>query len=255
MGLGTMGFGAGSTVGSAVLTTKGDIVTFDTAQVRLGVGANGTVLKADSSDTQGIIWEAPKDSEITFTDIATNNSSTTKHGFLKKLDNTATNFMNGAGNWAVPAGASYMKLIGSETWTQTTTAEADIKTVTISAAEFTANDMLVVDMTWGAVAGGGTVDPIKLKIVSGATITGSDVNTSGSWGSVRWIVRQHLYDTTIAQFNGGLYVGGFVGATDERQNMVTTAWITATFDVTLRAAVVNQSADIMLRVYKYTGTI
>jgi hypothetical protein len=31
------------------------------------------------------------------------NASTSKHGLLKKLDNVATNFMNGQGNWAAPA--------------------------------------------------------------------------------------------------------------------------------------------------------
>lgn len=41
---------------------------------------------------------------LALTDVATNNSSTTKHGFLKKLSNVSTEFMNGQGNWATPAG-------------------------------------------------------------------------------------------------------------------------------------------------------
>jgi hypothetical protein len=40
------------------------------------------------------------------TDNTDLNASTTKHGFLKKLDNTATNYMDGTGNWSVPAGAA-----------------------------------------------------------------------------------------------------------------------------------------------------
>lgn len=40
---------------------------------------------------------------ITLADNITNNSSTTAHGFLKKLDNTATNFMDGTGNWSAPS--------------------------------------------------------------------------------------------------------------------------------------------------------
>lgn len=40
------------------------------------------------------------------TDVATLNSSTSAHGLLKKLDNTATNFMNGQGNWTSPAGVA-----------------------------------------------------------------------------------------------------------------------------------------------------
>lgn len=40
---------------------------------------------------------------VSFTDVTTNNASTTKHGFLLKLDNSSTNFLNGQGAWAAPA--------------------------------------------------------------------------------------------------------------------------------------------------------
>ena len=48
---------------------------------------------------------AVTDAALTVTDVTTNDASTSAHGFLKKLDNTATNFMNGAGNWAAPSSA------------------------------------------------------------------------------------------------------------------------------------------------------
>jgi hypothetical protein len=35
------------------------------------------------------------------------NASTTRHGLLKKLDNVATNFMNGQGNWAAAGGGAW----------------------------------------------------------------------------------------------------------------------------------------------------
>jgi hypothetical protein len=41
------------------LTTKGDLLTFDTADARLGVGANGTVLTADSAEATGLKWATP----------------------------------------------------------------------------------------------------------------------------------------------------------------------------------------------------
>jgi hypothetical protein len=47
---------------------------------------------------------ASTDATLTFTDVTTNNSSTSKHGFLKKLDNVGTNFMDGTGGWSVPGG-------------------------------------------------------------------------------------------------------------------------------------------------------
>ena len=43
----------------AALAVKGDLVTFDYNNVRLPVGADTTVLTADSSQTLGIKWAAP----------------------------------------------------------------------------------------------------------------------------------------------------------------------------------------------------
>jgi len=39
-----------------VLTTKGDLATFSTSRVRKGVGTNGQLLFADSSNTDGNAW-------------------------------------------------------------------------------------------------------------------------------------------------------------------------------------------------------
>lgn len=50
------------------------------------------------------VQTAPAESDVTFTDITTNNASTTKHGYLKKLSNSATEYMDGTGNWSTPAG-------------------------------------------------------------------------------------------------------------------------------------------------------
>ncbi len=41
------------------LTTKGDLFTFTTVDARIGVGANGTVLTADSSEATGLKWATP----------------------------------------------------------------------------------------------------------------------------------------------------------------------------------------------------
>jgi hypothetical protein len=41
------------------LTTKGDLFTFTTVDARLGVGANDTVLTADSAEATGMKWATP----------------------------------------------------------------------------------------------------------------------------------------------------------------------------------------------------
>jgi hypothetical protein len=48
-----------TTADQTPLTTKGDLFTFDTADARLGVGADGTVLTADSVEATGLKWAAP----------------------------------------------------------------------------------------------------------------------------------------------------------------------------------------------------
>lgn len=49
--------------------------------------------------------------DLSFSDNATNNASTTAHGLLKKLSGVSTQYMNGEGNWATPVagGASLTK--------------------------------------------------------------------------------------------------------------------------------------------------
>lgn len=42
---------------------------------------------------------------LALTDVTTNNSSTSNHGFLKKLSNVASEYMDGTGNWSVPSGS------------------------------------------------------------------------------------------------------------------------------------------------------
>lgn len=60
--------------------------------------ANG-VTNGDTHDHVGGDGAAIVEAAITLADNTTNNASATKHGFLKKLSNLATNFMDGQGNW------------------------------------------------------------------------------------------------------------------------------------------------------------
>jgi len=63
----TVFFAADAADGASPLTTKGDLFTFTTVDARLGVGANDTVLTADSAQATGLKWAAAASSSITFT--------------------------------------------------------------------------------------------------------------------------------------------------------------------------------------------
>jgi hypothetical protein len=51
------GMGGEATGASVVLTTKGDIVGYDTARKRIGVGVNDQILTADSTNANGLAWK------------------------------------------------------------------------------------------------------------------------------------------------------------------------------------------------------
>lgn len=63
------------------------------------------------SDTKLDDWASPDDN----TDL---NATTSAHGLLPKLDNTATNYLNGTGAWSEPAGGgggvSFTELVGGQ---------------------------------------------------------------------------------------------------------------------------------------------
>jgi len=86
------------------MTTRGDIIIRNSSNVtaRLAHGSADTYLGSDGTD---VAYSAVTDAKLSTSDITTNNSSTSKHGFLKKLSNSATDYMDGSGNWSVPAGS------------------------------------------------------------------------------------------------------------------------------------------------------
>jgi hypothetical protein len=53
------------------LTTKGDVYTFSTVDARIGVGANDTVLTADSAQATGLKWATPVTGSMTLISTTT----------------------------------------------------------------------------------------------------------------------------------------------------------------------------------------
>jgi hypothetical protein len=70
---------------------------------------------------------------LTLADNTTNDSSTAKHGFLKKLSNVATEYMDGTGAWSTPAVGSCVLL---STQTASASATLDFTSVLTSAYDY-----------------------------------------------------------------------------------------------------------------------
>lgn len=165
---------------------------------------------------------ASTDATLTFTDVTTNDASTSKHGFLKKLDNIATNFMNGAGNWAAPATAltAYRKVTAKTV--NTTVSETDLFNgeITVAGNAIGATGVLRITAAgdWKQNSGGTAAFP-RLKLKFGAT-TLFDTGAIGTFPDAAtrygWVVEAEIANLTASTQSAWFRVtagGGDLAAT------------------------------------------
>lgn len=115
---------------------------------------------------------------LNLSDITTANASTSKHGFIKKLDNNAAHYYDGTGNWSTPPGG--FTNAGTTAWSDSkkvmvhdtiTDTYNQVKMISIDMSTFTANGQFV---KW---------DSTNNKFISGTPAGGSgESNTASNLG-------------------------------------------------------------------------
>ena len=99
-------YGSGNKLGGSIQTAEIDDDAIGKAKLNADiVGIDTTTGKVNDINTTNFkslsaanLTGLP-DAQVTFTDVTTGNSSTTKHGYLVKLPNDAAKYIDGAGNW------------------------------------------------------------------------------------------------------------------------------------------------------------
>lgn len=154
-GVGTLNIG--TTTGSGTVYALANSPTFITPA--LGTPSSGTLTNATGLPEGG----------LSLTDITTNNSSTSKHGFLLKLNNTSTTYMDGTGNWSTPSVSSVSRLFSHFADVGNSgTSETDLYTDTISAGKLASNGDTIIAQYGGSVIGAATAAQ-EIKIYFGGT--------------------------------------------------------------------------------------
>lgn len=163
------------------LTTKGDLYTFDTANARLPVGADGTILTADSTQAKGVKW-APAPTgfanpmttlgDLMFEDATptaarlAGNTTTTK----KFLSQTGNGSVSAAPTWSQPA---FSDLSGSPTIAQVNPVTGSTGTPqSITAAGGITSTAAVPFQTQFIKGSGGAVTVTAAAQISAGTVVG-----------------------------------------------------------------------------------
>jgi len=163
---------------------------------KLNVWSGTTNITTLGTVTTGV-WNATNidDTRIAFTDNTTGDSSITKHGYLPKLNNSSTQFLNGVGNWVTP----------------------------VDNNDNTTYNHLAVTTTGGALlrlvgVNPSTTDDVKFASGSATTVNYTDANTitfnhsdTSTQVSVNNASRTYIQDVTLDAYG---HVTGLVSASE-----------------------------------------
>lgn len=168
-----------------------------------------------ATDIQGIaITSLVTDGFGALSDITTNNATISAHGFLPKLNNNASQYLNGTGAWSTPSGGGNVSTSGTITtgtlarWASTTS----IESVTNGTANYVFGMHATSGHEWKALLVGST----KLSVAHAAGSITFDVVTANvdHNGLLNYSANRHIDHTGVLISAGtGLTGGGDISAT------------------------------------------
>lgn len=180
--------------GDIGLTTKGDLITYSTVLARLGVGADGTVLTADSAQTTGLKWSAASAGTVTSVGlslpsfITVSGSPVTGSGTLTGTlaSQTANKVFVSPDN--VSGAPTFRALLPRDLGINTKgdLLAADSATTLARIPVGTNGQVLQADSTatggvsWLTITGTGTVTSVDMTVPSGFTISGNPITAAGT---------------------------------------------------------------------------
>ncbi len=217
---------SGSGPGSSPLTTKGDLYTYSTADARLGIGANDTILMADSAAATGNKWATPATVRTALSLVVGTNVQAYDAGLasLTAADAAAgLPYVTGPNTWstATLTAAGLALLDDADAAAQRTT--LGLATVASSGAyaDLSGRPTLAAVATSGAysdLTGAPSVPAMTYGAISTTStssnttwtaITGSDVTiASGSKYYIRWMLSAYAAAATTGHRTRRVFGGG-----------------------------------------------
>jgi hypothetical protein len=153
-------------------------------------------------------WKQVLDSELSLSDVTTNNATSSRHGFLPKLSNVSTEFLNGQGAFATPSGGGALDARGL-----TIVQELSMQTALTLAANFISfrpvwldNNILVtgVELLLTGSWTGGTIEAALYSLDSNHD-PGTQRATSSTTASLSAGINQIAFGSTYTTTAAGLF--------------------------------------------------
>jgi hypothetical protein len=282
--------GTGQTTASSAfgalspLTTKGDILTYDTANNRLPVGTNGQVVTADSTQSLGIKWATPTNGTVTSvaltvpTFLSVSGSPITSNGTLAvTLSGTALPVANGGtgqtsltihdvlvGNntsgitQVAPSATSGVALVSNGA-----SADPSFGAVNIASSSAVTGTLPVANGGTGdtsftayAVLCGGTTSGGALQNVSGVGTSGQFLTSNGASSLPTWQTGSFL-PLSGGTMSGSINMGGYqindLGNPTSAQDAATKFYVDNLLQGLSWKTVVRTASTTVLPSYTYSN--